>query len=522
MKKILIDVFGSDHPEQLLEGCARCTLEVPDVMLVLPGEEAMLRAELEKYPCNWDALEFMPASEIITNHDDPIDAVMHKRDSTLVKGMQRLKRDPELAGMLTAGSTGAALAGGVAYAGRVRGVRTPALATFLPSIPGRRLCLADCGANVDCKPERMEQFALMATALMQSCGVEEPRVGLLSVGVEESKGSHFIREVYDLLERLPIRFTGMMEARDALSGEYDVIVAEGFSGNVLLKTMEGVSYQDVFPNEQGRLSSLVHTGARFLMPPIPNLYFTRDPFACIGRGVSLNHMFTDTRNRETLYGDYVLRHHPDYAGQVPLYYTPDQYFWIEGGDILNLSRRVLGVGISQRTQPEAIEQLASAIFADESSEIDTVLAFEIPSTRAFMHLDTVFTQVDVDKFTVHPGILGTLRIFELTGRGQGKLTTREVSGPLERVLAGYLGLDRVQLIRCGGSSQIAAEREQWNDGSNTLCIAPGAVVVYDRNYVTNQILEDSGIRVLKMPSAELSRGRGGPRCMSMPLWRDEI
>ena len=258
------------------------------------------------------------------------------------------------------------------------------------------------------------------------------------------------------------------------------------------------------------------------MPPIPNLYFTRDPFACIGRGVSLNHMFTDTRNRETLYGDYVLRHHPDYAGQVPLYYTPDQYFWIEGGDILNLSRRVLGVGISQRTQPEAIEQLASAIFADESSEIDTVLAFEIPSTRAFMHLDTVFTQVDVDKFTVHPGILGTLRIFELTGRGQGKLTTREVSGPLEQVLAGYLGLDRVQLIRCGGSSQIAAEREQWNDGSNTLCIAPGVVVVYDRNYVTNQILEDSGIRVLKMPSAELSRGRGGPRCMSMPLWRDEI
>lgn len=239
MKKILIDVFGSDHPEQLLEGCARCTLEVPGVMLVLPGEEAMLRAELEKYPCNWDALEFMPASEIITNHDDPIDAVMHKRDSTLVKGMQRLKRDPELAGMLTAGSTGAALAGGVAYAGRVRGVRTPALATFLPSIPGRRLCLADCGANVDCKPERMEQFALMATALMQSCGVEEPRVGLLSVGVEESKGSHFIREVYDLLERLPIRFTGMMEARDALSGEYDVIVAEGFSGNVLLKTVEG-------------------------------------------------------------------------------------------------------------------------------------------------------------------------------------------------------------------------------------------------------------------------------------------
>ena len=105
------------------------------------------------------------------------------------------------------------------------------------------------------------------------------------------------------------------------------------------------------------------------------------------------------------------------------------------------------------------------------------------------------------------------------GVRQGRILFRDA--PLEQVLAGYLGLDRVQLIRCGGSSQIAAEREQWNDGSNTLCIAPGVVVVYDRNYVTNQILEDSGIRVLKMPSAELSRGRGGPRCMSMPLIRDD-
>ena len=117
---------------------------------------------------------------------------------------------------------------------------------------------------------------------------------------------------------------------------------------------------------------------------------------------------------------------------MPLYYTPDQYFWIEGGDILNLSRRVLGVGISQRTQPEAIEQLASAIFADESSEIDTVLAFEIPSTRAFMHLDTVFTQVDVDKFTVHPGILGTLRIFELTAGDRASSPPGRSAAPWSR------------------------------------------------------------------------------------------
>ena len=122
---------------------------------------------------------------------------------------------------------------------RILGVRTPALATFLPSIPGRRLCLADCGANVDCKPDRLAYFARLAVALMQSYGVENPRVGLLSVGVEEGKGSHFVRAAYDLLEQLPINFAGNMEARDALTGEYDVIVSEGFSGNVLLKTVEG-------------------------------------------------------------------------------------------------------------------------------------------------------------------------------------------------------------------------------------------------------------------------------------------
>lgn len=148
-----------------------------------------------------------------------------------------------------------------------------------------------------------------------------------------------------------------------------------------------------------------------------------------------------------------------------------------------------------------------------------MLAFDIPRTRAFMHLDTVFTQIDVDKFTVHPGILDTLRIFELTGKGKPEIHTREVSGSLAQVLGRYLRIDSVKLIHCGGKNQIASEREQWNDGSNTLCISPGVVVVYDRNYVTNEILEASGVKVLKLPSAELSRGRGGPRCMSMPLQR---
>ena len=288
---------------------------------------------------------------------------------------------------------------------------------------------------------------------------------------------------------------------------------------LVLRTMEGVLFTDVFTCTEAYPMELSQNRARFLIPPMPNLYFTRDPFASIGRGVSINHMYKQARNRETIYGKYIFRYHPEFAGQVPVYYDSTEHFSIEGGDILNLSPQVLCVGISQRTQPEAVKQLAEHIFRDEQSEIDTVLAVSIPRKRAFMHLDTVFTQVDVEKFTVHPGILDSLRLFAITGKGKGQACIRELDCSLEDMLKTYLHLDRVQLICCGGDSQLASEREQWNDGANTLCIAPGKVVVYDRNYVTNQLLEDAGVQVLHFSGSELSRGRGGPRCMSMPLER---
>ena len=137
-----------------------------------------------------------------------------------------------------------------------------------------------------------------------------------------------------------------------------------------------------------------------------------------------------------------------------------------------------------------------------------------------MHLDTVFTQIDHDKFTIHPGIMGPLTVFEIKADGKGGINVRERNETLEEILTEYVG-EKVKLIPCGGGDRIAAEREQWNDGSNTLCIRPGTVVVYERNDVTNAVLRAEGINVLEMPSAELSRGRGGPRCMSMPLWRDD-
>ena len=239
--KLIVDVFGSDHPDELIAGCAQCSLEVPEATLVLPGREELLRPALEALPHEPSRIEILPAETVITNHDDPIQAVMKHRDSSLVTGIQRLCRDPEVGAMLTAGSTGATFVAGITFLGRIKGVQTPTLATFLPSETGRDVCLADCGANVDCKPERLADFARLAVALMQSYGVENPRVGLLSVGVEEGKGSHFVRAAYDLLEQMPINFAGNMEARDALTGEYDVIVSEGFSGNVLLKSIEGTA-----------------------------------------------------------------------------------------------------------------------------------------------------------------------------------------------------------------------------------------------------------------------------------------
>lgn len=289
------------------------------------------------------------------------------------------------------------------------------------------------------------------------------------------------------------------------------------------RTMTGVSMEEFLPEgQQGALVSLTRGSHRFVLDPIPNLYFTRDPFACIGEGVSLNAMYSPTRRRETIYGQYILKYHPDFAGQVPFYYRREDPFSIEGGDILNLSPRLLAVGISQRTTPEAIEILARNIFRDETAEIRTILALDIPNLRAFMHLDTVLTQVDRDTFTVHPEILGSLRVYRMTSGGRDSLQVTERTGTLEEILTEEMGLTRVKLIRCGGEDRVASEREQWNDGSNTLCIAPGKVVVYDRNYVTNAILRDNGIQVLEMPSSELSRGRGGPRCMSMPLRRAAV
>ena len=291
---------------------------------------------------------------------------------------------------------------------------------------------------------------------------------------------------------------------------------------LVLKTMEGINVNELAAMERDTEHSLVDKvteDSKFLADPMPNLVFTRDPFASIGNGISLNKMYSVTRNRETIYAEYIFNYHPDYKDTIKYYdrYNP---YHIEGGDILVLNKHTLAIGVSQRTQPESIEQIALNMFKDPDCEIDTILAFNIPNSRAFMHLDTVFTQIDYDKFTYHPGIMDTLQVFEIKEDIAQGVKVEEINDSLENILEKYLNKD-ITLIPCGGGDKIISEREQWNDGSNTLCIAPGVVIVYDRNNITNAVLRRYGIKVLEMHGSELSRGRGGPRCMSMPLERED-
>ena len=290
---------------------------------------------------------------------------------------------------------------------------------------------------------------------------------------------------------------------------------------LILKTMAGIEKAELL-NYESTLIDSVDMDYPFAVDPLPNLYFTRDPFAIIGNGVSLHHMRTVTRNRETLFGKYIFKYNERFKDKdIPMWYDRDYTTSLEGGDELVLSKDLLGVGISERTDAASVEKIAERVFKGESS-FKTILAFNIPKKRAFMHLDTVFTMIDYDKFIVHPEIEGPLTAYAIRKGKDGSLVIEEEKMDLDKILAKHLNLDKVNLIRCGGDSVITAAREQWSDGSNALVIAPGEVIAYSRNKVTNQLLENAGVKVHIMPSSELSRGRGGPRCMSMPFYREDL
>lgn len=291
----------------------------------------------------------------------------------------------------------------------------------------------------------------------------------------------------------------------------------------LVETMiAGIRKSDIRGFETGKLADYLSFRSDdypFLIDPMPNLYFTRDPFAVVGTGVSIHRMRTDTRNRETLFGKFIFKYHPAYK-DAPKWYDRGESSSLEGGDILLLSPQVIAIGISQRTQEDSIDKFAHAVLS-LSGTFRKILAFDIPKTRRYMHLDTVFTMVDQDKFLVHPAILRELTVYVME-LAEGNVRIQEEQGHLEDILKKHLERERVTLIHGGSGSPVDASREQWSDGSNALAVAPGEVIVYDRNHMTNRLMEDNGVRLHVIPSSELGRGRGGPRCMSMPFVRETV
>jgi arginine deiminase len=255
--------------------------------------------------------------------------------------------------------------------------------------------------------------------------------------------------------------------------------------------------------------------------PVPNLYFMRDPAAFVGGGLSINRMHTAARRREPLLIKYIYMNHPAFSEAEKLLwndYKGDGS--IEGGDILVLSEEVVAIGCSERTTSSVIEDIAAKLFKGPG-KFKEVLAIGIPPVRSFMHLDTVFTMIDRDKFTVYPGIAYDTRVYSLTQKADGGIKV-EAKDDLEKALKHSLGLPAVQLIASGGGDAFTAAREQWNDSTNTLAIEPGVVVTYSRNEKTNETLVKSGVEVLSIGGSELARGRGGPRCMSCPMERERL
>ena len=242
MTKILLDVFGGDTPEQIIDGIARTLNEISDVIIVAVGDEGIINDRLSGIEFDRTRLEIINADEVITNNDNPVMAIRQKKNSSLVVSYNTLKNRDDIPIMITAGNTGAVVIGSVLMVGRGDRLDKPALVSLLPNEKGGRTCLCDCGANLDCKPEHLVRFARYASEYMKKTyKIESPKVALLSVGTEDTKGNEQTKATFTLLRESDLNFVGNMEARTALKGDVDVIVTDGFGGNLLLKSIEGTA-----------------------------------------------------------------------------------------------------------------------------------------------------------------------------------------------------------------------------------------------------------------------------------------
>ena len=237
--KVVVDAFGGDNsPQAVVDGVLAALKKRADLFVVLVGD----KAKLETLVGENDRIEIVDAPDVITNDDQPTLAIRQKKDSSLVRAFDVLKEQDDVIGLVSAGNTGAVLTGAILKIGRIKGISRPALCAVLPTIVDRPVMLCDCGSNVDCKTEHLLHFAIMASAYYSVLQNEKtPRVGLLNNGTEEHKGNELTKETFVELKNMPINFVGNVEAREIMSGDVDVIVADGFAGNVMLKTLEGAA-----------------------------------------------------------------------------------------------------------------------------------------------------------------------------------------------------------------------------------------------------------------------------------------
>lgn len=241
MIKIVLDAFGGDNaPNEIVKGALQAIKDNDNIHIILAGDQDKLKSLLVREKYNEKQLSLLDAKDVITNEESPTEAIRFKKDSSLVKALDLCKDDDKVVGIISAGSTGAVLTGAFMKLGRIKGIFRPALCPILPTMNGDMVCICDAGANMDCKPEYLEQFAIMGSSYLNVMGKKSPKVALLNVGTEDHKGDTRAKETFALLkENQEINFVGNMEARDLMSGDYDLIVTDGFAGNVLLKSAEG-------------------------------------------------------------------------------------------------------------------------------------------------------------------------------------------------------------------------------------------------------------------------------------------
>jgi len=338
------------------------------------------------------------------------------------------------------------------------------------------------------------EVLLLAELLAETLRVENARTSGIAAAVDARRLGHGLAEALGAYLRQipPVALAEVLMAGMTFD---ELPVAESTAGVSLVRRM--------------------HHGGDFVLDPLPNLLFTRDSSFWVGDRVGITSLALPARHRETSLTDLIYAHHPRFAGTARAYGHASAP--LEGGDVLLLRPGVLAVGVGERTTPAGAEAFARSAFADGLAH--TVLAVPIAQERASMHLDTVCTMVDHDAVVMYPAVQDTLSAFTIRPAEDGV----RIDGPtlFTAAAAAAMGIEKLRVIDTGLDA-VTAEREQWDDGNNTLAIAPGVVVAYERNVRTNARLTAAGIEVLAVAGSELGSGRGGPRCMSCPIWRDSL